>query len=280
MQWNPAAPIERAFTSSRPVLAYIVSGAANGVPVVLLHGVGSSASTWAELLPRLGSEYRYIAADYRGHGASEPVEGPYQVDDFIADHLRLLDELEITSAHLVGFSIGAIFAQAIAVAHPDRTRSLILLNSIAGRTEAERERALDRLEHIRTTPPADVASVSVQRWFTTEFLQRRPDLVEAEVAIIANVDHDSYTASYRVLATSDRLSDAHLVQTPTLIVTGELDVGSTPLMSQQLHARISGSQLMIRPGLRHYLHIEDAAALGALITDFLRTTEQSEGANR
>jgi pimeloyl-ACP methyl ester carboxylesterase len=73
-----------------------------------------------------------------------------------------------------------------------------------------------------------------------------------------------------VLATADNLSDAHRIKAPTLIVTGEFDEGSTPEMSRKLHAEIAGSRLHIRPGLKHYLHIEDAAALGSLITGFLR----------
>jgi pimeloyl-ACP methyl ester carboxylesterase len=260
----------RAFTRSSPRLAYFLSGPPEGDCVVLLHGVGSSAETWKELRGHLGGGFRYLAADYRGHGASEWGEPPYKIADFVADHLRLLDELRIKTAHLVGFSIGAIFAQAIALADPRRTLSLVLLNSICGRTEEERRRALARLELIRTTPPAEVARASIPRWFTKKFIEGRRDLVDAERAIVAAIAPEPYAATYEVLATSEVLSDAHRISVPTLIVTGESDEGSTPEMSRKLHREIAGSRLMIRPDLKHYMHIEDSDNLGALIIDFLR----------
>lgn len=272
MQQTTSDFASRAFTASTPRLAYTVHGPADGIPVALLHGVGSSASTWQELRSHLGADLRLVAIDYRGHGASDPQPGPFDVQLFVDDHLRLLDELDIESAHVIGFSVGAIFAQAIAVARPERTRSIVLLSSIAGRTPQEQQRALARLEVIRTTPPAESASASIERWFTADFIVRRPELVEAERSIVCAVDHPSYAATYEVLATTDLIDEAQQVQVPTLIVTGEHDEGSTPAMSHQLHDRIENSSLVIVPGVKHYVHIEKAADLAALITDFLHGT--------
>jgi len=270
MQDIASTTIAKRYTSSEPRLAYSVSGPADGACVVLLHGVGSSSETWAELGPHLGSEFRYLMPDYRGHGGSDAGALPYGLADFVADHFRLLDELGIESAHLVGFSIGAVFAQAIARAAPARTRSLVLLNSIGGRSEAEQERALARLGVIRTTPPAEIAATSLKRWFTPGFLAAHSELAAAERDIVAANVPAPYAAAYAVLATTDELHLAHEIAAPTLIVTGEFDEGSTPEMSRKLNAAIPGSRLEIRPGLKHYLHIEDAEALGGLITGFLR----------
>jgi pimeloyl-ACP methyl ester carboxylesterase len=257
-------------TTSAPRLAYTLSGPADAPVVVLLHGVGSSSDTWARLRPHLPAGFRYLTPDYRGHGASEAGEVPYILADFVADYFRLLDELGIGAAHIVGFSIGAVFAQAITRARPDRTLSLVLLNSIGGRTEAEQARALARLEVIASTPPAEIAEGSLRRWFTPEFLAAEPAIADTERAIVAANRPAPYAASYAVLATTDELNLAHEIAAPTLIVTGEFDEGSTPEMSRKLHAAIAGSRLEVRPGLKHYLHIEDAEALGRLITDFLR----------
>jgi pimeloyl-ACP methyl ester carboxylesterase len=256
-------------TQSEPRLAYGLTGPADAPVVVLLHGVGSSSDTWGQLLPFLPTGFRYLTPDYRGHGASEAGELPYALGDFVADHFRLLDELGIKAAHIVGFSIGAIFAQAIARAIPDRTRSLVLLNSIGGRTEAEQARALTRLEVISSTPPSEIADGSLRRWFTPEFLAAQPALAEGERAIVAANRPAPYASAYGVLATTDELHLAHEITAPTLIITGEFDEGSTPEMSRKLNAAIAGSRIEIRPGLKHYLHIEDAEALGGLITSFL-----------
>ncbi len=151
--------VDRLFTTSRPAIAYrFIDGP--GEPVLFLHGVGSSASTWNELFAGLGGRFTIIAPDYRGHGFSEAPPVPYELDDFVDDQLRLLDELGIESVHVVGFSIGAIFAQALALAEPRRVRSLVLLSTIGDRTPAEQQRAFERFETIRTADLPDLAAAS------------------------------------------------------------------------------------------------------------------------
>jgi pimeloyl-ACP methyl ester carboxylesterase len=257
---------ERSYSRSAPRVAYL-RRAGDGAPVLLLHGVGSSASTWRRLLPQLDPALDVIAPDLRGHGESEGVVDT--VDDFVDDAVRLLDELGLTAVDVVGFSLGAIIAERLAVVHPDRVRSLVLLNSIGDRTDEERERALERLESLRTTRPADSAPRSAARWFTREFIAEDPAAVAEEVAIVAAVRPDAYEAAYRVLATTDLIDQVGAIRCPTLIVTGENDVGSTPRMSRAVHDRVAGSRLTIIDRLRHYLHVEDPRRVAGLVNEFL-----------
>jgi len=236
---------------------------------VLLHGVGSSASTWAELLALIDPGYTVVAPDYRGHGASEAPDGPYSLDVFVGDYFRLIDELGIGAAHIVGFSIGAIFAEAIALAQPDRAVTLTLLNSIGDRTEDERARALARLDVIRSTPPSEGAPASVARWFTPAFIAAQPALVQAELDIVSSTPHIPYAAAYEVLATSDLIDSVGDIACPVLLITGENDIGSTPRMSRAVHDKIAGSKLVVIDGLQHYLHIEIAHEIASHIHDFL-----------
>jgi pimeloyl-ACP methyl ester carboxylesterase len=270
MHQIPAASdlFSRQRSQSSPTIAYRVRRS-TGPVVVLLHGVGSSSSTWDELLPLLGEQFTVIAADYRGHGESDAPEPPYALADFVDDHFRLLDELGIQTAHVVGFSIGAIIAQAIALAQPSRTSSLVLLNTIGARTPEERARALERLEIIRSSDPHDVAEASAVRWFSPDFIARRPDLVRGEVDIVAATRAIPYAAAYEVLATTELIDQIDTIGCPVLIVTGENDVGSTPRMSRAVQERLPGSELVVVDDLRHYLHIEAAEYIAGLITGFL-----------
>lgn len=268
MQQVPRFLAPRQVSDSTPRLAFTEAGASDGPVVVLLHGVGSSSDTWAELMPRLSSHRRYLMPDYRGHGGSDAPAGPYVVDDFVDDLVRLLDELGIERVSIIGFSIGAVIALSFALAEPERVASLVLLNSIAGRTPAELDRARTRLALIRSTPPAELAPASAERWFTERFRAEHPELVEAELAIVSRVDHSAYAAAYEVLVETDQLDRAHEVGIPTLIATGEGDLGSTPAMSEKLAASIAGSRLVIVPELKHYMHIEDAAGIARLVDDF------------
>ena len=263
---------ELSVTVSAPEIAYRIreSTAADGADVVvLLHGVGSSSATWAELAPLIDERFTLVMPDYRGHGDSAAPDPPYRVDDFVDDLLRLAAELGLGRYHLVGFSIGAVFGQAVALAAPEAVASLVLLNSIADRTAAEREHALARLEVIRAGDPGDIAESSAERWFTPDFRAERPDLVEAETMIVAANEPGPYAAAYEVLATTDLIDSVDGIRCPVLLITGEDDRGSTPRMSEAIRDRIPSAELVVVPGLRHYLHIEAAPLLAGLINDFL-----------
>ena len=104
-------------------------GAANGWPVVILHGGGHDAGCWAEVCRRLPPELRCIVPDQRGHGASErSATGDYscaaQVDDLVA----LLQELSVERCALVGHSMGGLNALRFAGSRPERVSALVLID--------------------------------------------------------------------------------------------------------------------------------------------------------
>ena len=126
---------------------------------------------------------------------------------------------------------------------------------------------------IASTPPSELAWKSAERWFTPPFLASGRPLVEREVAIVSGVSHAPYAASYAVLVENDLVDEVHAIGNPTLIITGELDEGSTPAMSTALHQRIRGSRLVIVPGVKHYIHIEQPKTLALEINGWLATID-------
>lgn len=117
------------------------------VPVLLLHGFGSTfdmnwrATGWPRVLETAGR--RVIGPDLRGHGASDkPTDsGLYLPEHFVADLVALLDALEVECVDVVGYSMGARLAWALALAAPDRVRRLVLggfgpVDALAGLDEA------------------------------------------------------------------------------------------------------------------------------------------------
>ncbi|WP_274563621.1 alpha/beta fold hydrolase [Streptomyces spiramyceticus] len=106
-------------------LAYRAWGDSYGAPVVLLHGLGSSAASWEEAGQALGEEWRVYAIDLRGHGESDwPDE--YSVELMRDDVLGFLDELELDRVGLVGHGIGGVVARLLAQEHADRVERLVL----------------------------------------------------------------------------------------------------------------------------------------------------------
>jgi non-heme chloroperoxidase len=119
------------FTHDGLKLAYFDEGDPNGAPILLIHGFASTANAnwvnpgWLKTLGEAG--YRVIALDNRGHGASDK---SYDVEAYrpwiMAEDARaLLDHLGIAEAHVMGYSMGARISAFLAIAHPDRVRSLV-----------------------------------------------------------------------------------------------------------------------------------------------------------
>ena len=103
------------------------AGPDDGEPVVLLHGFPQSAAGWALVAPSLiDAGLRVIAPNQRGYssGARPTDVSDYTTDALVDDVVGLLDALEIDSAHVVGHDWGAAVAWPLAVAHPDRVRTL------------------------------------------------------------------------------------------------------------------------------------------------------------
>jgi pimeloyl-ACP methyl ester carboxylesterase len=125
----PSASAEDSYFDSNGVqIAYSQEG--DGVPVILLHGISGNRKNWLEyaFYDALVAEYKAIAIDSRGHGDSEKPHDEAQYGTEMAfDVIRLMDQMSIERAHIVGYSMGAIISGYIAINYPDRVHSVTLV---------------------------------------------------------------------------------------------------------------------------------------------------------
>nr|WP_249809555.1 alpha/beta hydrolase [Bradyrhizobium sp. 153] len=96
----------------------------------MLHGGALSARTWDYVALALRADFRLVALDLRGHGASDWAND-YSIESHASDVVAVLDGLEIERAHLVGMSLGGIVACEFALRHPERTASLTMVDVIS-----------------------------------------------------------------------------------------------------------------------------------------------------
>ncbi|MFC7766701.1 alpha/beta fold hydrolase [Leucobacter soli] len=186
----------------------------------------------------------------RSRGSDKPA-GPYSIDDFIGDALALMDDLGIAVFDVAGFSLGGLIAQGLALKAPDRIRRLVLVGTVANRTEEERARVEQRYQELATEGPVAIAQRSVDRWFTPEYIAEHPEVREQTLQRMAELDPAAYTAAYRVLATTDFADRVHEIQAPTLAIAGEGDVGSPPHMSEYIVNAVADGRLVVIPGVKH-----------------------------
>jgi 3-oxoadipate enol-lactonase len=242
-----------------------------GAPLVLIHGVGMDLSMWDEVAKHLARERRVIRYDMLGHGRSAKPRGPYRLADFVAQLARLADELHLSCFDLLGFSMGGLVAQGMALAHGERVDRLILLNTVYDRSPGERAAIAARLREVETGGYRTSVEAALDRWFTPAFREAQAETVEAVRRHMLANDLDAYAAAYAVFATADEelAGQVHRIRHPTLIVTGAEDQRSTPAMARALAARLPRGRAEVIEGQRHMTPLEIPSRLAALVTAFL-----------
>lgn len=114
-------------------------GPDGGIPILLVHGLaGSSLTEWYQVAPKLAVDRRVVMVDHRGHGLSAQGDLPFEVADDADDLAGVLDALGIGVVDVVGYSMGGVIAQALALRHPGRVRKLVLIATFATHSEGYR----------------------------------------------------------------------------------------------------------------------------------------------
>ncbi|HET7418464.1 MAG TPA: alpha/beta hydrolase [Solirubrobacterales bacterium] len=207
-------------------LNYERSGA--GEPLLLIQGMSGTHVSWGDpFLAPLRERFDVVVFDNRGIGLSAPIDGPFTIVEMAEDTAGLLDQLGIESAHVVGISMGGMIAQELALARPERLRSLTLgctycggpgsqlmpeesaQKLLAGMASGDREKAIRAGYEVNLSPAfrADEGRYDAFHEMATTVPAAKRTI---ELQVQAIFGHD----------TSGRLGE---ISTPTLIVHGTED---------------------------------------------------------
>ena len=246
---------------------YQLEGA--GPTLTMVHGVGAYRQSWDGVQAQLGEGFQYLSYDLRGHGSSEKTPGPYSLDGFVDDLKQLLDHVGVEHTVLVGFSLGGLVAQFFALTYPQRVENLILISTVAGRTEEEKIKVQQRARRLTEEGALSHLAEAVDRWFTPSFVEKHPEVLEQRRQWSLQNDPKSYQAAYQVLANNDLVDRLHEISVPTFVMTGENDVGSTPRMAKLIADRVPDCVLHIFPELKHSVLLEAPDQVADQIKRFL-----------
>jgi aspartate dehydrogenase len=253
--------------AAQPALQAVRCGA--GPSVLLLHGIGSSATSWQRQADRLASDYRLIAPDLRGYGDSPDPSGPPSLDAVADDLAALLDG----PAHVVGVSFGALAALALARRHPALVRSLVLADATLGRAalppgECERWRA-GRYAFAAGLPNGagerarEIAAPGA------------PDDVLAEIARnMRRVRPAGYRYVAGIIAATDARPWLAEVAVPALVVCGEHDAVVGLPLSQTIAETLPDARLATIPGAGHAPNVERPDDFAAAVRAFIDGVER------
>lgn len=210
-----------------------------GSPIVLLHGMGSSSTTWTACRRLLDAHHTVVTVDLLGHGRSPVPDDPaeYTRDAALVDIDEVLDGLD-GPAVLVGHSLGGYLALAHAATRPGVARAIVVINTGPGFRDPDKREAWNE----RSRRNAARFGVPVQ-------------------AANLNLQEDSVVM--------DRLGE---MRVPTLVLAGELDRAEYISAGQYLERKMPSAHLVVIPGGDHSMHesshaAEVVAAIEAFLAD-------------
>src|SRR6266699_5030990 len=207
-----------------------------GTPMVLIHGLGSSAETWAALIPLLSKEYLVYAPDLPGFGKTPLAPEGTNISTHVLYLKRFLDALGFPRVTLVGNSLGGWIATRFAVAYPERVHHLYLLNSAGWRREQlNSPNAVNRGAAHRSTGNMLGYSMPLPGFILDDL-----------VRISQKPAYSNFISSYDPQEELDTVLSQ--VQAPTTIIWGDQDKLLPIVCAYDLHEGIANSELIIFKG--------------------------------
>jgi pimeloyl-ACP methyl ester carboxylesterase len=228
-----AAPAKRGHAPVNGLsMYYEVHGNAPGVPLVLLHGGGSTIdSTYGRVLPLFARHRTVIALEEQAHGRTTDRDGPVRFDTSAEDVATLLGVLEVPQADVMGFSNGASVALRLAIRHPTLVRRLVFASSLTKKSGA-RAGFWDFM--------AKATYADMPQSLKDAFLAVNPDPQKLRVM------HDKDLDRMRnFVDTTD--DEVRSVKAPTLVLLGDHDV-LTLEHAAELTRLFPKARLLILPG--------------------------------
>jgi len=207
-------------------LSYLARDGGDGLPVVLLHGIGSNAGSFAPLLQAFDNSHPMLAWDAPGYGSSQPLDVAWpDASDYAAALNRLLTDIGIARCILIGHSLGALIVARFALVSPQKVTALFLISPALG-YGVEKDAPL----------PANVAGriTELDRLGAARFAAARagglladpvarPDVLQAVERAMAAIRRPGYDQAARLLAGGRLLDDAAKLEVPTTVIVGTQD---------------------------------------------------------
>jgi 3-oxoadipate enol-lactonase len=244
----------------------------DGEPLLCVMGLAADTLSWALNVPGFAERHRTVVFDNRDVGQSSMAAGPYELADMAHDALGLADELELDSFHLLGVSMGGAIAQQLALAAPERVRTLTLAVTFArggaygselSRVWGARRRAISHEQHVDEL---------MLLCFSRELYENADFIGYIRQMMLSNPHPQPPDAFARQLAaasshdTTDRLGSLSM---PVHVIGAEYDILVPVWESHELAALIPGAKLSVMQGAAHGLQTERAQEFNQLVLDFI-----------
>ncbi len=250
----------------------------SGEPVICIMGVTAPGGVWEAHAAEWSRHFRCILGDNRGVGQTDKPDGPYTTAMMADDYAGLMDALGIKSARVVGCSLGSVIAQQLALRHPDKVKSLILMC-----TWARQDRfGLTTWEHMMKCKSffnhGDFMHyvqmlIFTKPWFDNDDCWKGIQDGRADAAAASSADVQPVAAMHAQAAaamTHNTVAQLKEIKCPVLVIGGKDDVFTPRWMGEEVAAGIPGAELHLYENAGHAFHWECLPDFNERSTAFLK----------
>jgi len=259
------------FTSENESLYFESYG--EGETLILCHGLGGNHAIWYQQVPVLARAYRVVTWDQRGFARSSNHSAESGPAAAARDLKALLDHLDIECAHLVGQSMGGWAVMGFALDHPERSRSMVLADTIAGiytRRIAESFDAALRARPLpQTLPFGRHPAVGIQ--LTTRNLPQA--FLYSQIGSISEPPPAEILSLLRNTAYS--LESISKLDIPALFIVGSSDPYFSPVAVHEAAGKLPGARVVEIPDTGHSPYFEAPGMWNTAVLQFLQETAPS-----
>ena len=239
---------------------------AKGIPTIFIHGVGLNTEMWSKQKNLLSS--KTLLYDLINHGKTEKHLKTIKYIDFNLQLKNLIDFFDLKKINIVGFSIGSIIALNFSTKFNYLINKLVLISTVYNRSKLEQKSVISRYRLANNGK--NISELAIKRWFTDGYIKKNPRVCKKFLKILNQNKIEKFLPSYKLFAnTKKNLFNFDQFKTPTMIITGEKDMNSTPAMSLNLNKKIKNSKLLIIPKGKHMAYHENSVSINPQIKKFL-----------
>ena len=251
-------------------LYYEVHG--EGEPLLCVMGLSADTLAWTLQVPAFSAGYRTVIFDNRDVGQSSAADAPYEIADMANDTLALADALELDSFHLLGVSMGGAIAQEVALAAPQRVRTLTLAVTFAAGGAWARKLSEVWAERVRKLSREERVDELMLLNFSERFFEDEGSVAFVRQMMLANPHPQSAEAFIRQLDASGRHDARERLRSldlPAHVIGCEFDLLVPVWKSRELAELIPDARLTVVADAPHGVNLERAEEFNRAVLDFI-----------
>ena len=246
---------------------YEYSELKNSPTTIFIHGVGLDNTMWYPQKIYF-NDHSVLFYDLLNHGQSSGGFKELNYKIYSEQLINIINQLGIKKVNIVGFSIGALIAQHFTEKFYDKVNKLVLIGSVYQRSD--KQIAIVQKRYSDACNGKSITIDSIKRWFSESYLNNHPEVYDFFYKILERKKNEDFLPAYKIFVNSDKyLINYSNFKMPSLIMTGENEIGSTPLMSEGISKEIKNSDLYIIKNGKHGATIEQSNAVNEKLNKFL-----------